>query len=218
MIKFFHIIFLFISFNGFSQVTILDSTNLNGFTKTGYGGLSKYPDRIELHSSSSFNNTLLDTTLNLIGYDSIKVSFKAWRYGGAQMAFVNNISISSMMNTEYSYVTNNMSVLTLSCTLYPLGGGLGYLAIKNLNIIGYLTITSIKENYLTDNNEFIYYNNNLIYKGDINNQKLFVIDLYGNTIINKNLEKINSFNLQKGFYIIRVIKDERLLYTKKIVY
>lgn len=199
---------MLISVNGFSQVTILDSTNLNGFTHIGPETLLKYPDRVEFRSSTSFNNAQLDTTLNLTGYDSIKVSFYAWKYAIyyiAGSAFVNNFSVLGGSNIEYNYVTSNTSVLSLHCTLVVPGGGVDYLVIKKLKIVGYPTVTAIKENQLTNNNDFIYYSNNLIHNGDINKQQLTVSDLYGKTIISKNLEKNELFRL-----------GTRLLYDKSI--
>ena len=223
MKKFLLVVTLFLVSFAYSQVVIVNNTNLNGFTLIGAAFETKFPDRIELSSGCPFVCTdFLDTLLNLAGYDSLKIIFTSWTSGSfSSFAKINNISINVITPATYTITSTNTLSLSLVITLFAGGGGGGQvnLRIKDLKIIGYPSIpTAINENKNLSNNEFVYINNKFIFSGNIKSQKLIVYDVLGNIVMNKNLEETNPIDLSTGVYLVRIIDNGNVVYNKKFVF
>ncbi len=219
MAKYVFIFLISLSLKSLPQVTILNQTNLKGFNITGLNNYpGNFPNGIEVSCIGSCSGSI-DTTLNLTGYDSLHIVFTAYSnsmYSGSTICKINNIPISTNVSqTSYTVSTTNTSSLAITATLatssvfHP-----RILGIKALKIIGYPTITSINKNSLS--NDFSFYENKLTYKGEITKQKLYVYDLLGKIQFVKELDKTNSIDINPGIYFIRVVENERLLYSQKI--
>lgn len=144
MIKLFLIFLVFLSVVGYSQVTILNNTNLNGFAMTNTTGtISKNNQNYGVNLTGIFLATChLDTILNMACYDSLKIIYTAWRTFGTSSAAINGSNVSTFAST-YTFTTLNISNLTLSVTAaFSIMNPYGYLFIANLKIMGYQSIIS----------------------------------------------------------------------------
>jgi hypothetical protein len=137
---------IFASVTGFSQVTIVNNTNLNGFVMTNsLGGLTRSngPNGVSMKGGGiSTYSCSLDTTLNLTCFDSLLITCSFNRGPTIGTSSLNGISASPSAMT-YSYVTSNTSNLSFSITVANVS--LTYkqfLYISNLKILGYQTATS----------------------------------------------------------------------------
>lgn len=212
------ILILLFTLGSHSQVTILNKTNLNGFNITTYGGsVTKSPSGLIITGSIfCCYLTVLDTALNLVGYDSLHVIFDAKTYSNWYgYASVNNTYISAA--SSYTLSTTNITNLILTCTVTTGVSSHGRtLIIENLKIIGFPSIgTSVQESNVNDY-PITYANRKLQFDGEIKTQKLNVYDVLGNVRINKSLEYSNDLDLETGVYLIRVIDGNKVFFNKKL--
>ncbi len=219
MKKFLLVVTLFLSSFAYSQVTIVNNTNLNGFILTGSAWETKFSDRIELKTSNSlYSQNYLDTMLNLVGYDSLKISFTIWQAPLSAMSFLNGIAASQVPLT-YAISSTNITKLSLSISLFPTMSFQGDISIKGLKIIGFPSApTAINENKNLGNNEFVCLKDKFIFNGNIKSQKLIVYDVLGNIVMNKNLEETNPIDLSTGVYLVRIIDNGNVVYNKKLLF
>ena len=211
------ILILFLALGSHSQVTILNKTNLNGFNITTFGGaVTKVPSGLVITGSIfCCYLTVVDTVLNLVGYDSLHVIFDANTYstfGG--YACINNTNIVAM--SSYTLSTTNITNLILTCTVttsFPNHGRT--FVIENLKIIGYPNVATSVQEKNTNDSMIICLNNKLQFDGEIKTQKLIVNDILGKVVIDKFLEKTNNLDLETGVYLIRVIDGNKILFNKK---
>ena len=137
---------VFASVMSFSQVTIVNNTNLNGFVMTNsLGGLTRNdgPNGVSMKGGGlATYSCTLDTALNLTCFDSLLITCSFNKGPTIGTSSLNGIPASSS-STTYSYITTNTSSLSFSIAVTNVS--LNYkqfLYISNLKILGYQTATS----------------------------------------------------------------------------
>jgi hypothetical protein len=203
-----------------AQVTILPFTKCHGFNMTTSGGIIKLSDPISAYLETSVVGTytcIVDTAINLTGYDSLKITVCSWSTHGGPNNYMNSIPLVHSNPFNYTYTTTNLTTLALNFTLTQAATPNNITVLSFVTIEGYPTTSFIKKNSKTNEIDFFAHKNTLTLTDQIKgNYQLVVFDLSGKSILSKKLDQTNELDLPTNFYLVQIISDNVAIRSKKV--